>query len=339
VDDGQHCTADSGPGAAYYELVGLDPPVLRRPDVAALTGIPHERTLRWWRALGFPEVPPDVYAFSHDDVEMVRRLSALSAAGLADDDTIHRLARLLGASFSRIADAQVTFIEHILAVLPDASESLTSRDRLVALVDASPEPVLAFFEDSVLYVWRRHLLAALGRRLAMDEVASEGVVGFADLSGFTRLSQRASADRLAELVDEFEEATVDVVSTHGGRTVKLIGDEILFVADSLPVAVDIGLDIADRLRQVPDMPAIHCGIATGPMITVGGDVFGPAVNLAARLTSVARPGTIVIPRDAVELLAGRDDIEIVPRRRGYPLRGIGDTRIAAVRRRVHPSIP
>ena len=89
-----------------------------------------------------------------------------------------------------------------------------------------------------------------------------------------------SVDRLAELVDEFEETAFDVVSANGGRAVKLIGDEVMFVADSLPIAVDIGLDIAERLHAIDDMPRIHCGIAYGPIVTVGGDVFGLTANLA-----------------------------------------------------------
>jgi adenylate cyclase len=195
------------------------------------------------------------------------------------------------------------------------------------------ESILDLLEDSLVYVWRRHLLAAFGRRLGIDEMASEAAVGFADLSGFTRLSQRVTAERLAALVDEFERTAFDVVSTHGGRAVKLIGDEVMFVAGSLPAAVDIGLDLADRLAEVDDMPQIHCGIAEGPTVAVGGDVFGPAANLAARLTTIARKGTIVVPRDGAEQLAGRDDLEIVRVRRSYSLKGIGEMRIAVVRRR------
>jgi adenylate cyclase len=202
-------------------------------------------------------------------------------------------------------------------------------------VDAIDESLVGLLEDSVDYVWRRHLLAALVRLLGTDETTPEEAVGFADLSGFTKLSQRMDVERLSELVDEFEAAAFDVVSAHGGRTVKLIGDEVMFVARSLPVAVDIALDLADRLRAVPDMPEIHCGIAYGRTASVAGDVFGPAANLAARLTTIARRGTIVIPRAATDQLAERDDIEVVPVRRAFDLKGIGDTRIVSVKRRIN----
>ncbi len=201
------------------------------------------------------------------------------------------------------------------------------------MIDALEGSVLDLLEESLVYVWRRHLLAALGRRLQTDNNATDRAVGFADLSGFTKLSQRVSVDRLAEVVDAFENTAFDAVSAHGGRAVKLIGDEVMFVADELGTAVDIGLDIAERLRGIDKMPSLHCGIACGPTVVVGGDVFGPAANLAARLTTVARAGTIVIPRAATAQLAGRDDIEVVAVRRRFDLKGIGDTRVVAVRKK------
>ena len=102
---------------------------------------------------------------------MVRRLAALSGAGLLDDESIHRLARLLGASFSRIAEAQIAVVEELAAALPGVEPDMTSRERSDALIAALNESVLDLLEDSLVYVWRRHLLAALGRRLQADESA------------------------------------------------------------------------------------------------------------------------------------------------------------------------
>jgi adenylate cyclase len=317
-----------------YQAVGLGAPGYRRDDIARLAGIDRSRSVKWWRAMGFPEVPEDVTAFSDDDVKIVNRLTALSGAGLLDDEAILRLARLLGASFSRIADAQLDVIAQLFGALPRSetgSPAPAGEPNLLALFD--DDTVLDLLEDSLVYVWRRHLMAALGRRLDADDAAVEQAVGFADLCGFTKLSQRVSGERLAELVDAFEDTAFDAVSFHRGRAVKLIGDEMMFVAESLPVAVDIGLDLADRLQAIPGMTDIHCGIAWGPVAWVGGDAFGPTANLAARLTTIARPGTIVIPRAVSDELGSRDDIELVRVRRTFDLKGIGDTRVVAVRRR------
>ena len=325
--------------ATLSGAVGLGTPRYRRADVARLAGIDHERSVRWWRAMGFAEVPEDVVAFAEVDVEIVRRLAVLAGAGLVEDDAILRLARLLGVSFSRIAEAQLAVVEQLAAALPSADrDSGTGEllDSLIATVDGS---VLGLLEDSLVYVWRRHFMSALGRRLGTDADAAAEAVGFADLSGFTQLSQRVSVERLAELVDAFEDTGFDVVSSHGGRVVKLVGDEMMFVAGSLPVAVDIGLDLAERLRSIVGMPDIHCGIAYGLTAAVGGDVFGPTANLAARLTTIARRGTIVIPHALSAQLAGRDDIELLRVRRTFDLKGIGETRVVSVRRKPAQTAP
>ena len=196
-----------------YRAVGLGTPGYRRDDIARLAGIDRSRSVKWWRAMGFPEVPEDVTAFSDADVEIVKRLAALSGAGLVDDDAILRLARLLGASFSRIADAQLDIVTQLLGALPDAGTGRAAPKKkgdLLALFD--DDTMLGLLEDSLVYVWRRHLMAALGRRLDTDDGAAEEAVGFADLCGFTKLSQRVSVERLTELVDAFEDTAFDTVS-------------------------------------------------------------------------------------------------------------------------------
>src|SRR4051794_26619003 len=97
-----------------HRAVGLDAPSSNRFDVEERAGVAHDRSVRWWRAMGFPEVPEDVAAFSDIDVAMVRRLAALLETGVVDDDGVMRLARLLGASFSRIADAQIDLLDGIV---------------------------------------------------------------------------------------------------------------------------------------------------------------------------------------------------------------------------------
>ena len=166
--------------------------------------------------MGFPEAPETELAFVESDIEMVRRLAALSGAGLVTDQSILRLARLLGASFSRLAEAQIAIVEELAAGLAGTAPDMTIQQRNEALIATLDESVLDLLQDSVVYVWRRHLLAALGRRLQADDSAGDLAVGFADLSGFTKLSERVSVDRLAELVDEFERTAFDAVSTRGG---------------------------------------------------------------------------------------------------------------------------
>ncbi|MDH3707872.1 MAG: adenylate/guanylate cyclase domain-containing protein [Acidimicrobiia bacterium] len=319
--------------AAVYRLLRLDPPTLTRLDIERRTSVPHERTLRWWRAMGLPEMPAHEVAFRDEDVEMVRRLDELLGEDVVDEGEVLRLARLMGASFSRLVEAQLEVIDELFTS-PDPDGPLHPRridER--ALAAAADTDIVETLESTLLYVWRRHLLAAIGHRLTIEEEHTEQAVGFADLSGFTRVSKKASSLEIAHIIETFEGVAFDVVSSHRGRIVKLIGDEVMFVTLDLDAAVSIGLDLINRLEPLPNMPGVHAGIAYGPTVTVGGDVFGPTVNLASRLTDVARRNTVAVPRALADRLEERGDVDMRRIRRSYDLKGVGRTEIMAIRPR------
>ena len=304
-----------------YELVGLEAPKYRRADVAELTGVAPERTVAWWRALGFAEVSDDELAFIDADVDMVRQIDALVTGGGADDADILRLARILGTAFSRLADAQLTVIGAMFAAEDDRFSD-----------EAGPE-VFALLEHHFTYVWRRHLVAAIGRRMGGEDEGEHMAIGFLDLTGFTKLTRRSTAEELSSVIDRFEESCFDVVSIYGGRVIKMIGDEVMFGAESLADAVDIGLELIERIDAIDELPPPRCGLSAGETVTVGGDVFGTTVNRASRLTDLARPGTILVPRDDAEVLAEREDLQVTRIRRPFDLKGIGRTPAVTVSRR------
>ena len=325
-----------------HRTVGLETPSLRRADVEVATGVPSERSIRWWRAMGFPEVSDDDVAFSDLDVDLVRRIEQLEEAGLVADDDVARVARILGVSCQRIAEAQLALVDEMLARFPDADPEVLHRDRLRRLFDQDDPTLMALLERGVVYVWRRHMLAALGRRLDADDDAAHtdvAAVGFADLSGFTKFSKHLSPEELTAVIDTFEAAAFQVVAGTDARVVKLIGDEVMWVAPTLDRAVRVALDLRDHLADsgavsddVAAMPPLHCGVAVGPTVAIGGDVFGATVNLASRLTSIARRGTVVVPRADADQLVDVPGLVVRPARRSYTLRGIGDVRIAVVDR-------
>ncbi len=189
-----------------------------------------------------------------------------------------------------------------------------------------------FVESAMNYVWRRHLLAALAQSLSVGEDDGLRTVGFADLSGFSRISKKASAEEITEIVEIFETTAFDVVSAHGGRVVKLIGDEVMFVANSFDDAIEISLDLISRLRPIEALPPLHCGVATGPTVLVGGDVFGSTVNLASRLTDQARPDSVAVTRRDGQHLLDRDDLDVRAPHRSFDLKGLGRMHILAIRR-------
>ena len=312
-----------------YRLVGIELPSLGRAEVEALTGVSFQRSVRWWRAMGFPEVTPGEITFGPEDVEIVRRLERVTATGAMSDDDVVRLARLMGASFSRLVEAQLEVIPALLAAV-EAEKAERSGDSDGSEGDVELD-VIGFAAHTMNYVWRRHLLAALAHGLSVEEGDELGAVGFADLSGFSRISKSASTEEITEIIETFEAAAFDVVSAHEGRVVKLIGDEVMFVAESFDDAVGISLDLISRLRPVEALPPLHCGVAAGPTVLVGGDVFGLTVNLASRLTDQARPDSIVVSRRDGRHFLDRADLDVRAPHRSYDLKGVGRMHILAIR--------
>jgi adenylate cyclase len=287
-------------------------------DVAREANIELDDARRLWRALGFPPVPDDARVFARADVEIVAAIRDLLARHRLEPAALFQLTRLTGRSLARIADAQIGATDQWL---PEGMNDPAA----VAGFAAELERLLG-------YAWRRHLLAALLRRAVTPGAAEAATaVGFADLVGFTTLSQVLDATELAALVDRFEAIAYEHIPERGGRIVKMIGDEVMFSVDDGVAAAEIALGLADAHARDPDLPAVRVGVARGPVLAWDGDVFGPTVNLASRLVNVARPGTVLVD-DA--LGAELQDVPGLALRHLRPvrLRGIGRVRTWVVRR-------
>jgi class 3 adenylate cyclase len=121
--------------------------------------------------------------------------------------------------------------------------------------------------------------------------------------GFTALSSQLDATTLARVVDRFEELAHGIVVEGGGRVVKMIGDEVMFVTEDALAAVMIALDLVDAYADDDLLSDVRVGIATGPVLQREGDFFGTVVNLASRIVNIADAGTVLVSadvRDAVE---------------------------------------
>jgi adenylate cyclase len=112
--------------------------------------------------------------------------------------------------------------------------------------------------------------------------------------GFTLLSQHLSDAELAAVVRRFEELSHDIVVGHGGRVVKMIGDEVMFVVESVGQAARIGLDLADAYADDELLSDVRVGLASGPVLARDGDYYGPTVNLAHRIVNIGNPGTVLV---------------------------------------------
>jgi len=119
-------------------------------------------------------------------------------------------------------------------------------------------------------------------------------VGFVDLVGFTAISERLSAHELAALVRDFEARAHDLVTANAGRVVKLIGDEVMFVALDARAACKIALALVETFRDDAPRVTPRGGLAIGPLLARGGDYYGPIVNLASRIAELAVPFEVLV---------------------------------------------
>ncbi len=276
--------------------------------VVEATALPEDDVRHIWRSLGFPDPQPGERIFSTTDISNLTAVADLMRSGVVSPDVTYGMTRVIGSSMARVASALID------AVSARAEEVVASvgEDEMAQVLEPVASQAggfLPLFPEVLEQVWRRHLQAAARRRLLRGDT-DDGpglVVGFADLVGFTALAQQVSDVELAEVVDQFERLAYDVVVAGGGRVVKMIGDEVMFMVDDPRHAAEIALGLADASRDAAELSDVRVGMAIGPVIEREGDAFGVTVNLASRATAIAYPGTVVVSPELREVLSVEPD--------------------------------
>jgi adenylate cyclase len=328
----EHPGEGPGPDAreALERLLLEGPRRYTRLEVAERSGMSPERTQRLWRALGFADAADDDPAFTDADIAALHLLSALIDSGFVGPDTEASIARAMGQTLSRLADWQTDMLAEVLAGPgPDGKPHRGSPEDAVEAA-RTLLPLLTGIQN---YVWRRHLAANADRLLTATGGGDrrELAVGFADLVGYTSRSRGMGGRELGAMVEDFESAAAEVIARHKGRVVKTVGDGVLFTAASAVDAVEIALDLPDEWAA-EDHPPLRVGAAYGPVLTRLGDVYSPVVNLASRLTSIARPSTVLVDRELARRLRGLPAYRVRPLRR-VSVRGYEHLQPWLVRRR------
>ena len=301
------------------------------PTWPAQTGVTIDEARRLWRALGFPDRGLEV-AFTAADADAVSTLVGQVEAGLIDFDMAVTLTRAVGQTMAKLADWEVATLVHRVQEIEASEQATGSRARAgMHLIQEMSEP----FERLLVYVWRRHLAAAVTRVEALgaddsDLQSTQMTIGFADIIGFTELSNELTQTRLGDLVELFESRCADVVATQRGRVIKTLGDAVLFVNTDPIRAYDTAEGIINVVGRDGRMPDVRVGLASGSVVMRLGDVFGPPVNLASRLTAVARRNRVIVDQATADLLPS-DQFE-TRRLPARPVRGFGLIEPVAVRR-------
>jgi len=311
-------------------LLGAEPD-LTMEEAAAGAGMSDAQARLLWRALGFADVDPKERKFTDADRDALTRLRRLMVDAAADDEFGVGLTRALGHHMSRLVTWQViALVEQMTEAVGGSSEEATRR--AVAFMTEHLDDL----DHLVLYAWRRHAAAVaewLMGRVDEDARRFPLTVGFADMVSYTRLSEQLDAPDLARLVARFESVSADVVLRNGGRVVKTVGDEVLFVADTAEQGADIAMQLAETMTADPLLPEVRVGLATGEVISRLGDLFGPTVNVASRLTALASPGTVLVDATSAAVLDRSATFTVLPQR-ARAVRGLGELTPSQLRRTV-----
>jgi adenylate cyclase len=322
---------ESAPPPAEQPLAGLASVLLGGParytrrQAAERAGISPEQARELWRALGFASIDDDEVAFTDGDVAALANTAAVVASGLVEPAALRTVTRMVGQSMSRLAEWQA----RLLLELPARRPELRAGEQLADFV-ARIDPVL---EQVQMHVWRRQLADSAQRLLGEPAGGTHSpsvAVGFADLAGYTSLSRQVGVAELAEMLERFEALAADLIAEQHGRVVKTIGDEVLFTVEQPRTAAELAMQLQEQ-AALAELPPLRIGLAFGSVLARYGDVYGPVVNIASRLTGLARPGTILVDQElAVALHA--DPAWSTKRLRPTPVRGYSHLSAARLRR-------
>jgi adenylate cyclase len=288
-------------------------------QVAEMTGLDPELVTRLWIALGFPLAEDDEAIYTDEDVEALRYAGDLISSGSVEPDLLVQLTRTMASSVARIADAQL--------------EVAVERARRFG----SDEPVL--IDQTVVdktpwllgYIWRRHAAASFARSVESAGAEEQSLaVGFADLVGFTAMSQELSESALAEVVTRFEALAHETVVRRGGRVVKMIGDEVMFAVGDTRAGVEVALSLVEAYSDDEMLQDVRVGLSAGGVLQLQGDLYGPPVNLASRIVGIARPRSVVVSEAVFDAL-GDDPAYEWRSLRPRTFKGIGRVPIWRVR--------
>ncbi|PID96730.1 MAG: adenylate/guanylate cyclase domain-containing protein [Actinomycetales bacterium] len=311
-----------------------------RTDVSRLAGVSLVGARKFWHALGFPITGGQERSFTEADLRALRRIGLLVRSGVLDEETALALTRAFARTADRLTAWQVQLIADSVNGRPtdplphvgpepvespaDAPELDEDTTQAVArrVLDLADE-----LESMLVYAWRRHLTDAVARMLADAPPGAENygvvrVIGFADLVSFSTRVSQLTERQIARLVERFEALAADIVTAHGGRVVKTVGDEVLFSCTDPAPGAAIALDLVEALEEDSIMPDARVGCAYGPVLARMGDVFGTTVNRAARLTPLAHPGAVLIDGQLAAALTSQSGFDVTPTRKRL-LRGVG----------------
>lgn len=295
-------------------------PRRRQLDVAEETGLDLDFLADARRALGLPAVDPDDAVLTEVEVELARSAATLLEAGV-DRPGFLEMTRAMSQAMAGVAAAMTSTFQHALLRPGDTERDLGLRFA-ETLRELGPlaGPTLTQMLNLRLREQIRHAVVTQAElQSGRLPEAQQVVVGFVDIVGFTRLGEQVEPDELGAVVRGFE-AQVEDATRPPVRLVKTIGDAAMLAAPEAPPVLDTMLELVEGSREDEDRPLLRGGVASGQALPRANDLYGRPVNLASRLTSFARRGTVVASKEVHEAAEG-----------GYEWSAAGSRRLKGVR--------
>ncbi len=284
------------------------------------TGLPTRVLLRLRRMLGLPEAEAEDRVFGEEDVAMANSTRRFLEAGLSET-AIGEITRVLGESMARLSATTATiFVEAFLQ--PGDSEYDVAIRFATLAEEFTPavHPILvAAYNAHLRENVRRGMIGRAEREAGALADAQELAIAFADLVGFTHMGGQLDATELGGLASRLAELASEV--THGPvRLIKTIGDAAMFVSPDPGALVDVTLALVEATQKA-GLPSLRAGVAFGPALLRAGDYYGHAVNLASRVTGIARADSVLCTQEVHDAAPDAFDWSFAGKHR---LKGVSD---------------
>jgi adenylate cyclase len=302
-------------------------------EIAAGAGLERDFLVRLLRALGAPIPDDDERVYGEADLDAARRAKLFLDAGLPEEGVLET-SRIIGISMANLADANRDLVGEVFTE-PGIDERELAQRYAAAAKTMSP-----LLGETLLHAYRIHLSEAIRQAVISEAELAEGrlsgsdevTIAFADLVGFTRLGESLEVEQIGQLTGRLFELASEAASPPV-RLVKMIGDAAMFSSRETAPVVDAVLGLVEAAGN-DGIPSLRAGVARGQALGRSGDWYGRPVNLAARITTFARPDTVVVAQGVKDALESGDEggfrFSFAGRHR---LKGIsGETAVHRVRR-------
>jgi adenylate cyclase len=301
LDDLQTATADGRLLLLAAERAVAGEARYSMREVCARTGISMELLAALRRAHGVPVPDPDAKVFGEIDVEAAELSGVFSARGVSDEQMVN-VTRVLARGLAQAGEAMRSLLLEL--VLEPGTSELDLAQRYATAVE-SFMPLVGPMMEQMTRLHLRHavrteVISAAERQAGSLPGARDVTIAFADLVGFTRLGEELPPEELGRVADRLEQLTGDVVAPPV-RLVKTIGDAVMLVSPEPEPLVAVALDLlAASDAEGEGFPQLRVGVAAGKALNRAGDWYGRPVNVASRVTQIARPGSLLATREVRE---------------------------------------